>query len=536
MTFSFATHQLDPSRHELRRAGEIVHLEPQVFDLLLHLVRNRDRTVSKDEIVDQIWKGRIVSDAAITSRIKAARKAVGDNGADQIVIKTFHKRGFRFVADVAEPGGPDALRDPEPRPGERSVRISNAVAPNKCIGSVAEPNRCVAVLPFANISRNAPEQEYFAQGLTQDVIRLLGRCRWLTVLSQRSTSNLKSSDIDAREVGQALGARYLVRGSVRKSGERVRITVEVVATGDGSQLWSEAFDLPLADVFEIQETMATQIVAIVEPELALAEQQLACGKPPGSLGAWDCCQRGEWKLFDFTYPGLREAQALFRRALELEPHLARARADLAYVLLQNALYGDPANRSNLLQEALREARAAVTLDARDSRCHFALGRVQFLRGNLEEAIVALEEAIHLSPSYAQAYFGLGFALAFSNREEEAIALLEHAAELSPRDPHLWTFHHARSMAHFSLEEFESAEFFARKAARLPNATYFPFSAAVASLGALGRFEEARAMLPLLLEKKPTYTRSHARHDFFFCKNALLLDRYMHGLSQSGLPK
>src|SRR5829696_5705815 len=225
MAFVFGDNELDLRRHELRRAGEVVHVEPQVFDLIVFLVMSRDRIVSKDEILDKIWDGRIVSEAALSSRINAARKAIGDNGNDQIFIRTFHKRGFRFVADVSEraddvetgaPNGAGTLRPPA-APDEASALASRS--------DNGRPR--VAVLPFENHGGD-PEQEYFSYGLTEDIIRLLARNRWLSVLSRHSAAAFKGRDVDSAEIGAALGAKYLVRGSVRKSGEQVRITAELV--------------------------------------------------------------------------------------------------------------------------------------------------------------------------------------------------------------------------------------------------------------------------------------------------------------------
>src|SRR5215212_5649342 len=282
VTLVFAGHELDPRRQELRREGEVVHVEPQVFDLLTFLIRNRDRIVSKDEILDTIWDGRIVSEAALSSRINAARKAIGDSGNDQIFIRTFHKRGFRFVADATE------LSDDAPPPGagngarpqaEALAAALPAAAPVASDQEHGKPS--IAVVPFQNLSQDS-EHEYFAYGLTEDVVRLLGRNRWLTVMTRHTTAPGRGSEVDARALGAALGVRYLVEGSVRRHGERVRITAGLVSADTGTQLWSEVYDLHLADIFDIQDAMAKQIAAVIEPELASHEQEIAHRKAPES--------------------------------------------------------------------------------------------------------------------------------------------------------------------------------------------------------------------------------------------------------------
>jgi TolB-like protein/DNA-binding winged helix-turn-helix (wHTH) protein len=536
VTFAFAGHELDLRRQELRRGGEVVHIEPQVFDLLAFLLKNRDRIVSKDEILDEVWHGRIVSEAALSSRINAARKAIGDSGSDQIFIKTFHRRGFRFVFDAIEraddhatplPAGTRANRGGPPIPEQAVHEPTVEHAPER-----GRPS--IAVMPFVNLSRD-PEHEYFAYGLTEDVIRLLSRNRWLTVLSRHTGRNAVTPDMDARAIGVALGVRYLVQGSVRKTGEHVHITAELVKTEDGSQLWSDAFDLDLADVFEIQEAMAKQIAAVIEPEVGSAEREAAVRKPPGNLDAWDCYQRGFWHLWGFTTPGFDEAEAMFRRAIGLEPELARAHAGLSYVHLQKAFYGEPDERPALLQAALAQAKAAVRLDERDCICHCVLGRALTLLCRYDEAIAALEHAIELNPSFAQGYFALGFAMLWAGREEEAIALIERAVELSPRDPHLWTFYQVRALAHFALGELKSAAFFARKAIRQPNATDFPHALLVATLGLLDDIPAAGEAVPELMQKKPSYTRAYAKKDFFYCSDAALVERYLEGLRRAGVP-
>jgi tetratricopeptide (TPR) repeat protein len=366
------------------------------------------------------------------------------------------------------------------------------------------------------------------------VIRLLGRNRWLTVLTRHSTMAYRGREVDPREIGAALGVRYLVKGSVRKMGERVRITAELVSAEDGSQLWSEVHDIALADIFDIQDAMAKQVAAVIEPELATIEREIAARKPPQNLDAWDCYQRGLWHMWAFTTPGLDVAEAMFKRAIELEPGLARAHAGLSYVYLQSTFYRDPSARVPLLQKAMEFARSSVALDERDSLCRCVLGRAHCMLRQYEDAVAELEATIELNPSFAQGYFALAFTLVWCGREDEAIALIEQAVELSPRDPHLWTFYNARAFAHFSLGELKSAAFFARKGTRVPNATYWPFATLTTSLGLLGA-NEAEAAAAELLERKPDYSCAFAREDLFFCGNRDFIDRYAEGLRRAGVP-
>ena len=306
MQYRFAEFEIDLSQQELRRQGAFVHIEPQVFDLIVHLVKNHDRIVSKDELIDTVWNGRIISEAALSSRINGARRALGDNGNDQAMIRTLHKRGFRFVGDVKVVNSTDAAAVPLAPDGEKitagnapvAVSVSAGVSRlddivSETVKAEAITRSSIAVLPFKNMS-DEPDNDYFSYGLTEDIIRLLARNRWLSVISRHSTIAYKGREVDPREVGEQLGVKYVMVGSVRKNRDAVRITAELVRAADGQQLWSDKYDLQLEYIFDIQEEMARQIAATIEPELSKVEQQLAARKAPDNLDAWDCYQRGLW--------------------------------------------------------------------------------------------------------------------------------------------------------------------------------------------------------------------------------------------------
>jgi TolB-like protein/class 3 adenylate cyclase/Tfp pilus assembly protein PilF len=524
--YVFAGHGIDLHRQELRRAGQIVHVEPQVYDLLVHLVRNRDRVVSKDELFDTIWNGRIVSDATLSSRINAARKAIGDDGDRQALIKTIHRRGFRFIGKVEEAA--TAPTDEPKKAADREVE-------ERPLPAVASRKPSIAVLPFVNLSQE-PDTDYFSYGLTEDVIRLLARNRWLDVLSRHSAVAFRGRETDPRAIGAELGIRYLVQGTVTKRGERVSITVDLVSAETGHHLWWESYDFSLADILDVQKAMAQQIAAVIEPELARLEREAAVRRPPVNLGAWDCYQRGLYHLWGFTSPGLTEGAAMFRRAIELDPGFARAHGALAYVMLQSLVQRDPSERPGLLVEALRHGRTAVSLDDQDCMNLCVVGRVLCFKHEFAEAAAYLEEAIRINPSFAQAYFALGFTLIVSGRASEALSYLDRAIELSPRDPHLASFHAIRAVGHLALGELETAERFARLATRIPNANHWPFALLVSLLGLTDRTEESQRAIDGLLQRYPGYTIATARSDFFFCGDRDLVDRFLEGLRRAGLPE
>ena len=543
--YRFAQFEIDSSRHELLRGGVSVHIEPQVFDVIVHLIRNRNRIVSKDDLIETIWNGRVISEAALSSRINGARRALGDNGNDQKVIKTVHKRGFRFVADAREI---DANSDevvaslvPEGVVLRSAPEKLSLTAELSALGDVVSESiraevvtrSSVAVMPFGNMSGN-PENDYFSYGLTEDIIRLLARNRWLTVISRHSTIAFQGRQVDAREVGDQLGVRYLVAGSVRKNREAARITAELVRTADGEQLWSDTYDLQLESIFDVQEEMATQIAATIEPELSKFEQKLAARKPPSNLDAWDCYQRGLWNLWRFTSPGFDAAEDYFRRAIAADSKFARAHGTLGYVNVQRAFLDEAKDRPARLEIALRQARHALSLDDLDCFCHCVLGRALCLTRRNDEALAALDLCLELNPSFAQGYFAQGFNLLWHGREIEAEVLLDRATTLSPRDSHLWSFHLVRSWTHFSLEEYEIAVEFARRATRQTNANYQAFATLAASLGLLGETTQAREVAARLLQSKPSYSAETARQEFFFCNDLAFVNRYVKGLRVAGI--
>lgn len=547
MQYRFAEFELDLSQQELRRLGESVHIEPQVFDLIVHLVRNNDRIVSKDELIETIWNGRIISEAALSSRINGARRALGDNGTDQLFIRTLHKRGFRFVGDVQAISAPEAGAEaaplvPEDRaaPADAPARVLVSAEVSRLGDIVSESVKAeantrssIAVLPFGNMSGD-PENDYFSYGLTEDIIRLLARYRWLSVISRHSTVGFQGRVVDAREVGELLGVRYVMVGSVRKSRDTVRITAELVRAADGKQLWADKYDLQLEYIFDIQEEMARQIAATIEPELSKVEQQLATRKAPESLDAWDCYQRGLWNLWRFTTPGFDSAETYFQRAIAADPSFARGHGALSYVNLQRAFIDEPKDRAARLETALRQGRHAVALDELDCFCHCALGRALCLTHQNDEALAALDVSLELNPSFAQAYFAQGFNLLWYGREIEAETLLDRAIMLSPRDSHISAFHHVRSWAHFSLGEYDIAVEFARRATRQPNVTYQAFASLAASLGLLGDRAQAETAAAELLQRKPNYNIETARQEFFFCNDVGFIDRFVEGLRVAGI--
>ena len=259
MRYLFEEYAFDTDRRELHRGADVVSVAPQVFDLLDYLIRNRERVVSKDDLIDVIWKGRSVSDAALTTRLNAARSALGDSGEEQRLIKTLPRKGFRFVGPVREAKGPAPAQQPKP-----------------ALPLPEKPS--IAVLPFTNLSSDL-EQEYFADGMVDDIITALSRFKALFVIARNSSFTYKGRAVDVKQIGRELGVRYVLEGSVRKAANRVRITGQLVDTATGAHLWADRFDGGLGDVFDLQDQVTESVVGAIAPALEKAEIERAKRKP-----------------------------------------------------------------------------------------------------------------------------------------------------------------------------------------------------------------------------------------------------------------
>ena len=581
MLYSFEDFSLDTARRELRHSGVLISLQPQVFDLLEYLIRNRERVVDKDDLLAAVWKGRIVSEWNLSTRINAARSAIGDSGEGQRLIRTAHGKGFRFVgvvheeeetvrklaaifaADVegysrlmgqdeigtlrrltacraildervaayrgrifgsagdsvvadfasavdavqcavadqeafakgsaarpageqmrfrigvhvgdvlvqgdnlfgdgvniasrlealAEPGGicisgmvrdqigtklPLAFTDL----GEQQVKnITQPIRAYRVRGESSTPavmaspplpdKPSIAVLPFQNLSGD-PEQEYFADGMVEEITTALSKVRWFLVIARNSTFAYKGRAVDVRQVARELGVRYVLEGSVRKAGNRVRISGQLIDAATGNHVWAERYDRELADIFAVHDEIAERVVAAIEPQLYAAEHFRSQRKPPESLDAWECVIRALSSVGQGTRVGDMEAEGLCRRAIAIAPGYGQAHSLLAWALMRRParLGGDI---GSVLPEAMAESRAALGLDERDPWAHLSHGLVLWRTRRHNEAERAFRRALELNPNFALAHACLGLPLAVRGELKEAIRTAEHALLLSPND-------------------------------------------------------------------------------------------------------
>ena len=416
MRLHFDQYVLDTERRELRRGSAPVPVQPQVFDLLIYLIENRDRVVSKDDLLNAVWNGRIVSESTLISRINAARRAIGDDGDQQRLIRTVARKGVRFVGEVrAQPAGiaPSDLARETP------------------IASLTPPNRpSIAVLPFVNMS-NDPDQDFFADGITEDITAALSRIRQFFVIAHNATQRYKQAPPGLREIAATLGVRYVVEGSVRKVEGRVRVSAQLLDGLSGNHLWAERFDRKLDDIFAVQDEIALGIAGQIEPELGRAEYERTKAAPPENLGAWELFHRGMALIAKRTREGNSEARRLLERSLSLSPNFAPAHAAIAWSQAEDLFFRYAEQDT---KDIFDRARRAVALDDRDPLSHLALAWAQTFNRQLTSAIDAAKRAIELNPSFAHAHAILGRLLIQSGRCQEGIAETELAIRLSPFAP------------------------------------------------------------------------------------------------------
>ena len=359
----------------------------------------------------------------------------------------------------------------------------------------------IAVLPFENLSSD-PEQEYFADGVAEDIITALSKIRWFVVIARNSSFAYKGRTVDIAQVRRDLNVRYVVEGSVRQAGKRVRITAQLVDAHSGSSVWAERFDREMDDIFDLQDEMTETLVAAIEPELSQVERERARRKPADNLDAWDCYQRGMWQLHQYNKEANAEARRLFARAAELDPEFSSAHAGLSIAWYFGIIGGHVEWNEENHDAALAAAQRAIALDQRDFAGHFALGRVLTNLDQFERAIAALEACLEINPSFAQAYHALGFVQQFWGKGEAAIASFDKAMRLSPRDTYFGGFLFGRCLSHLVLRQHEEALVWATKATERPKPSFWAFFGRAVALAQLDRTEEAKTALAVAVEINP----------------------------------
>jgi TolB-like protein len=523
--FIFDNQKLDTDRRELRRGGlPLISMEPQVFDLLVYLVQNHDRVVSKDDLFASVWSGRIVSESTLASRINAARKAVGDNGKDQRLIRTIPRRGFRFVGAVH-------TQSDESQPTHRTEPALEDIHEQPRTALPLPDRPAIAVLPFTNMSDD-PEQEYFSDGISEDIITALSKLRWFFVIARNSSFIYKGKTAHMKQVAAELGVGYVVEGSVRKGGDRVRITVQLNDVATGSHIWAEHYDRNLTDVFAVQDEITEAIVAAIEPQIYAAENFRARRKPPNSMDAWDLVMRALSHYWRVTREDNIVAQALLEKAIAIDPNYGQALGVLATSHSFCAHMGW-ADMATALPIAERAAQAAVLADSEDPWAHHALAGVHLARRRFDDSLSEFELSLRLNPNFslAQGYYGL--ALSYCGRWEEGNAAARRALRLSPRDPFSALYYGIAAYAQFVGRNYEEAMRLSREAVRQRGDFVGALRVLTAAAGMAGQAEVAKLALRDLRRAQPNISLAWIA-DQMPWRDSADCEHYLQGLRGAGL--
>jgi len=453
MVYRFGTFELDLARVELRADGELRSLEPQVFALLALLIENRERLISKEEIVEKVWDGRIVSDSAIASRIKSVRKALGDDGKNQRYIKTIHGQGFRFVADA--------------RMSHTDVAARAQATPATLVADLP-PRPSIAVLPFRLIG-DAVRCAAIADGLPHELISELSRLRWLFVTARGSSFRFRGSEADMTDIGRLLGVRYCLSGVLEVTGERLATSIELIDTRDGGVVWAEHFHGSIDDVHQVREQIRSRILAALEIQVPIHEAALARLTVTENLDAWSAYHLGLQHLYRFNRNDNTVAKSLFQQAVARDASFARAHAGLSFAHFQAAFMQYTDDRPGEVSLARRFATRGVELDPIDPFVNFTMGRTFWLEGDLESSLAWLERSTSISPNYAQGIYARSWTESLAGRALEARRLVDLAMRLSPLDPLYYAMLGTRAFTHMMLGEDVDAADWAERAARSPGA-------------------------------------------------------------------
>ena len=522
LPFAFEHFVLDHERRELRRGGGLVAVEPKVFDLLVHLVANRERVVSKDDLINSVWGGRVVSESALTTAVNAARVALGDSGEDQRLIRTLPRKGFRFVGEVRE-----------------SVAFTAPIHPLEAAAGAtpALPDKpSIAVMPFANLSGD-PQQEYFADGVVEDIITSLSRMRWLFVIARNSSFAYKGRAVDVKQVGRDLGVRYVLEGSIRKFGNRIRVTGQLIDASAGTHLWADRFDCSLEDLFELQDQLTASVVGAIAPKLERAEIDRANRKPTERMDAYDFYLRGMASLHQFTKRDTDIALDFFHRALEVDREFASAYAMASLCHTRRKMQGWMAHSAQEVSEGARLGRQATKFGREDANAlAFAGFTLAYLALDLEDGAAYVNRAVALNANHAPARDFSGWIKVWLGEPELALEHFEHAMRLSPVDPFIYFMLHGSAHALFFAGRLDEAIERARAALREQPDHHGALRIAVASTARAGRTREAAILLARLRSFDPSLRVSNLRNKLGPYSDRKQILIYEDALREAGLPE
>lgn len=585
MHYRFGDYELNVQLYQLRHAGELVEIEPKVFDLLVYLLQHHDRVVSKDELLDKLWPDQVVSETALTQAVMAARKAVGDDGARQHTIKTQHGRGYRFVAALVAPVQSSRFQVPGSEEGARSqeeenhkakveeteqateierkarprqvrlivlvsvlgsavlvagilaVRFFSVLSPSPELRvpstqpALPLPDKpSIIVLPFVNLSGD-PAQEYFSDGVTEEITAALSRLSSLFVIARTSAFIYKGKATKVQDISKEMGVRYVLEGSARKGDGQIRIIAQLIDATTGEHLWSEKYDRPLTDIFAVQDEIVQKIVQAMKLNISVTEQGWQVRKGTDNVEAYEYFLRALDNCCRYTKEANAKARQFVEKAVEIDPAYAEA-----YAVLGVTYFFEAANQWSqdplTLQRALELEQKALALDETVSRAHWTLGYIYPRLKQHDKAITSAERAIALDPNFADGYVGLAAIYTSVGRAAEAVTFIEKAMRLNPR--YLVAYYtYELGRAYYSLRRYQEAIAALKEArAHNPNQLFIHFFLA-AAYSEFGQNEEARAAAAELLKRNPAFSLERAKQGGSY-KDPVERERIIAALRKAGL--
>jgi TolB-like protein/tetratricopeptide (TPR) repeat protein len=526
MIYTFEDFSLDTDRQELFRGKDRIAVEPQVFDLLHYLVRNRHRVVSKDDLIAAVWKGRIISESTLTSRITAVRHAIADRAENQRLLRTIARKGLRFIGEVREERNSAAPVIAAQMPSETQADPARSLA--------LPDSPSIAVLPFNNLSGD-PEQEYFADGIVEDIITALSRIKWFFVIARNSSFTYKGKNVDVKQVARELGVRYVLEGSVRKVGNKVRITGQLIDGSNAVHIWADTFDGVLDDIFDLQDRITASVVSAIEPSLQHAEFERLKYKPTDKFDAYDLMLHALQQWHQFTEASFQAALDCLDRAIVIDPSYAPALAMAAYCYAHRRQQGWAKDIEAEASKGLRLASKAVDLAKDDGNVLWmAAAAVWQLELNRQRARELARRSVAANGNSVWGLIVTALIEMTSGNSAEGLSLLQRANRLSPRDPTGWLLAGGMSLAYYLEGKFDDSIQWSQKALAQNPRYVVAIRLLAANYARLEQPDKAMERVQQLLKGEPALTISKQRSRMMFMDEKVW-NKLADGLRLAGLP-
>jgi len=489
--YQFEGYTLDTNRCLLRSSDREIELRPKSFEVLRYLVENADRLITKEELIKAIWPDVVVTDDSLTQCVSEARQAIGDSS--QIIIKTVPRRGYRFTSLVS-PMAPDTARS--------GASVKSAAAAHEEPPLAHRPS--IAVLPFDNLSGD-PQQDYFSDGIVEEIITALTRTSWLLVIARNSSFTYKGRAVDVKQVGRELGVHYVLEGSLRKSANRVRITCQLIDASNGMHIWADRYDGLLEDIFDLQDQVTANLVSAIARQLQRAAIERARRKPTENLSSYDYFLRGMASFHQWNAEASNDALGHFNKAIQLDPEFATAYGMAAWCYVWRIVYGWMLDPRQEYADAVRLARRAIELGPDEAVALGCGGWVlAYVGRELDAGATFVDRARDLNPSHAPTWYFGGWISVFAGDPEAAIPQFAHVMRLSPRDP--LTFHTLNGIAwsHFFAGRYDEALSWAERALRENPGCKPALRISAASQALQGKMEDARLTIGRMSQVDPEF--------------------------------